>query len=133
MSTLVIVLRIVSLLAFAGPMLMGVSGRRRGPETRARQRSGDRAPMMANLAAFGLFFPSLLVFSGSPAGFTALLLASSGSILAIAGAALVRGSRRALRGASRFGARADQDTGAVTTGRYRFRRRPVYLALAPGT
>jgi hypothetical protein len=41
----------------------------------------DRAPLGANFAAFGLYFPSLLVFSGSPAGPTALLLVSSGNHL----------------------------------------------------
>ena len=57
MSTLVIVLRAVSLLAFAGPMLLMVSGRdAETPRTRASRRHGDRAPVVANLAAFGLFF-----------------------------------------------------------------------------
>jgi protein-S-isoprenylcysteine O-methyltransferase Ste14 len=130
MSTLVIVLRIVSLLAFAGPMLLGVSGRRGGPKTRARQRSGDRAPVVANLAAFGLFFPSLLVFSGGPAGSTALLLASSGSLLAVAGAALVLRSRAELGPAWSFVPKADQGTGLVTTGPYRLVRHPIYLGLA---
>jgi protein-S-isoprenylcysteine O-methyltransferase Ste14 len=130
MSTLVIVLRMVALLALAGPMLLGVSGRGGGPKTRARQRSGDRAPVVANLAAFGLFFPSLLVFSGSPAGSTALLLASSGSLLAVAGAALVLRSRAELGPAWSFVPKADQGTGLVTTGPYRLVRHPIYLGLA---
>lgn len=130
MPTLVIVLRMVSLLAFAGPMLLGVSGRHGGPRTRARQRSGDRAPVVANLAAFGLFFPSLLVFSGSPARSTALLLASSGSLLAVAGAALVLRSRAELGPAWSFVPKADQGTGLVTTGPYRFVRHPIYFGLA---
>src|SRR5687768_15459834 len=96
MSTLVIVLRIASVLAFAGPMLLPVIGRRGGLETRARQAGSDRAPLVANLAAFGLYFPSLVVFVASPAGSTALLLASTGSLLAIAGAALVLRSRAVL-------------------------------------
>jgi hypothetical protein len=87
MLTLAIVLRIVALLAFAGLMLLSVSWCRGQAKTRARQDRGDRAPLVANLTAFGLFFLSLLIFSSSPAGFTALLLALSGSVLALAGAA----------------------------------------------
>jgi protein-S-isoprenylcysteine O-methyltransferase Ste14 len=130
MTTLVIVLRIVSLLAFAGPMLLGVGGRRGGSKTRARRSGSDRAPVVANLAAFGLFFPSLLVFSGSPAGSTALLLASSGSLLTVAGAALVLRSRAELGPAWSFVPQADQGTGLVTTGPYRLVRHPIYLGFA---
>ena len=130
MSTLVIVLRTVSLLAFAGPMLLGVSGRRAEPKTRARQRGGDRAPVVANLAAFGLFFPSLLIFSGSSEGSTALSLASSGSLLAVAGAVLILRSRAELGPAWSFVPKADQGTGLVTTGPYRLVRHPIYLGLA---
>jgi protein-S-isoprenylcysteine O-methyltransferase Ste14 len=130
MPALVIVLRVVSLLAFAGPMLLGVSGRRGGPTTRARRPGGDRAPVVANLAAFGLFFPLLLLFSGSPNGSTALLLASSGSLLAVVGAALVLRSRAELGPAWSFVPKADQGTGLVTTGPYRLVRHPIYLGLA---
>ncbi len=130
MSTLVIVLRIVSLLAFAGPMLLAVTGRCGGRKTRARRSGSDRAPLVANFAAFGLYFPSLLVFSGSPAGSTALLLASSGSLLAVAGAVLVLRSRAELGPAWSFVPKADQGTGLVTTGPYRLVRHPIYLGLA---
>jgi protein-S-isoprenylcysteine O-methyltransferase Ste14 len=85
--------------------------------------------VVANLATFGLFFPSLLVFSGSPAGSTALLLASSGSLLAVAGVALVLRSRAELGPAWSFVPKADQGTGLVTTGPYRFVRHPIYLGL----
>jgi protein-S-isoprenylcysteine O-methyltransferase Ste14 len=130
MSTLVIVLRIVSLLAFAGPMLLGVSGRRGGPKTRARQSGSDRAPLVANLAAFGLFFPSLLIFSSSSEASMALPLALSGCLLALAGAALVVGSRAELGPAWSFVPKADQGRGLVTTGPYRLVRHPIYLGLA---
>jgi hypothetical protein len=70
--------------------------------------------VVANLAAFGLFFPSLLVFSGSPVGSTALLVASSGSLLAVAGATLVLRSRAELGPKLTIGTRAES------------RPRPIY-------
>jgi protein-S-isoprenylcysteine O-methyltransferase Ste14 len=130
MSTLVTLLRIVSLLAFAGPMLLAATGRRGGPKARAPRHGGDRAPVVANLAAFALFVLSLLIFSGSSEGSAALLLASSGSLLAVAGAALVLRSRAALGPAWSFVPKADQGTGLVTTGPYRLVRHPIYLGLA---
>jgi protein-S-isoprenylcysteine O-methyltransferase Ste14 len=130
MSTLIILLRTVSLLAFAGPMLLAVTGRSGGPKREHVRVVSDRAPLVANLAAFGLYFPSLLIFSGSAAGSTALLLASSGSLLAVAGAALVLRSRAELGPAWSFVPKADQGTGLVTTGPYRLVRHPIYLGLA---
>ena len=127
MSTLVIVLRIVSLLAFAGPMLL-VSGRSRNPAT--RQGGGARAPLVANLAAFGLFIPSLLISSTNAEAPTALPLALSGSLLALAGATLVLRSRIQLGSAWSLVPKADQSTGFVTTGPYRLVRHPIYLGLA---
>jgi protein-S-isoprenylcysteine O-methyltransferase Ste14 len=130
MSTLVIVLRIVPLLVFAGPMLLGVTGRCGAPKTRACRSGSGRAPLMANLAAVGVYLPSLLVFSSSPAGSTALLLASSGSLLAVAGVGLVFRSRAELGPAWSFVPKADQGTGFVTTGPYRLVRHPIYLGFA---
>jgi protein-S-isoprenylcysteine O-methyltransferase Ste14 len=129
-STLVIVLRTVSLLAFAGPMLLAAGGRRGRPQARIRPRGAARAPAAANLAVFGSFFLALLAFSGSATGFTALLLASLGSLLAIAGAALVLRSRAELGPAWSFVPKASQETGLVTTGPYRLVRHPIYLGLA---
>ncbi|SFK86657.1 hypothetical protein SAMN04488498_11552 [Mesorhizobium albiziae] len=86
MSILVIALRAVSLLAFAGPLLLVGGGGSRGErKTRARQGGGERAPLVANLAAFGLFFPSLLIFSGSSEASGPLPLALSGCLVALAG------------------------------------------------
>jgi protein-S-isoprenylcysteine O-methyltransferase Ste14 len=129
MSTLVIVLRSVSLLAFAGPMTLRVSERRRETGTPARQRGTARAPVVANLAAFAVFLPSLLVFSGSSEPSLALPLAMSGCLLAMAGATLVLRSRAELGAAWSFVPKADQARGLVTTGPYRLVRHPIYLGL----
>lgn len=133
MSTLVIVLRAVSLLAFAGMLLVirGRPGGRQGePKSLARREGGGRAPVVANLSACGLFFASLPFFSGSAEASLALPLALSGCVLALAGAALVLRSRAELGAAWSFVPKTDQGTGLVTTGPYRLVRHPIYLGLA---
>ena len=130
MSTLVIALRTVSLLAFAGRVLLGVRRRHGEPSTRSRQESGSRAPVVANLSAFGLFIPSLLIFSGSSEAPTALPLALTGCVLALAGASLVLSARAWLGPAWSFVPKADRGTGLVTAGPYRLVRHPIYAGLA---
>jgi protein-S-isoprenylcysteine O-methyltransferase Ste14 len=130
MLTLTVVLRIVAVLAFAGLTLLTVSWSRGQAKTRAPQDRGDRAPMVANFTALGLLFLSLLIFSTSPAGFIALLLALSGSLLALAGAALVVICHGELGAAWSFAPKADPSTGLITTGPYRLVRHPIYLGLA---
>ena len=130
MSILVTVLRAASLLAFAGPILLTVGGRDRKRSRGGDRRRGDRAPVLANFAAFGLFFAFLAAFAGTAAGPAALLLALCGCLLALAGAALVLWSRAELGAAWSLVPTADQGTGLVTTGPYRLIRHPIYLGLS---
>src|SRR3546814_141652 len=130
MSTFVIVLRAASLLAFAAPFLLTVGGRGRKRSRRGDRRRGDRTPVLANFAAFGLFFAFLAAFADHAEGLAALLLALCGCLLAVAGAALVLRSRAELGSAWSFVSLADQGTGLVTTGPYRFVRPPIYLGLS---
>ncbi len=130
MSILVTVLRAASLLAFAGPILLIVGGRDRKRSRGADRRRGDRTPVVANFAAFGLFFAFLAAFAGNAEGLAALVLALCGCLLALAGAALVLWSRAELGSAWSLVPTADQGTGLVTTGPYRLIRHPIYLGLS---
>ena len=129
MPALVAVFRAASLLAFAGPMLLNVGGRDRKRSGGAERRHGDRTPVLANFAAFGLFFALMIAFVGSADGPVALLLALCGCLLAVAGSALVIRSRRELGSAWSFVPTVVQGTGLVTTGPYRLVRHPIYLGL----
>lgn len=130
MSTVVIVLRAVSLLAFAAPLLLSASGHGRKRSKDDDRRRGNRTPVLANFAAFGLFMAFLAFFAGNDEEPAALLLALGGCLLALPGAALVLWSRAALGSAWSFVPVADQTTGLVTTGPYRFVRHPICLGLS---
>jgi inosine-uridine nucleoside N-ribohydrolase/protein-S-isoprenylcysteine O-methyltransferase Ste14 len=130
MLTFIIIARAVSLLAFAAPLLLTVGGR--GPKriSRGERRRGDRTPVRANFAAFGLFFALLAAFACDAEGLAALLLALCGCLLALAGAALVLWSRAELGSAWSLVPMADQGADFVATGPYRLVRHPIYLGLS---
>lgn len=130
MSTFVIVLRAASLLAFAAPLLLSDAGSGGKHSSRVDRCRGERTPVLANFAAFGLFLIFLTSFAGSAEGLSELLLALCGCLLALAGAALVLWSRAELGSAWSFVPIAAQDTGLITKGPYRFVRHPIYLGLS---
>jgi len=65
MSTLVIVLRAASLLAFAAPLLLSDDGSGGKHSSQVDQSRGERTPVLAHFAAFGLFLIFLTSFARS--------------------------------------------------------------------
>jgi protein-S-isoprenylcysteine O-methyltransferase Ste14/uncharacterized membrane protein YdjX (TVP38/TMEM64 family) len=127
MSGLVTVLRVASLFAFAGPMLLAAGGRDRNRDRGDDKRRGEKTPVLANFAAFGLFIALLIAFARDADGAGAPMLAVCGCLFAGAGGVLIFWSRRELGSAWSFVPTVAQDTGFVTTGPYRIIRHPIYL------
>jgi protein-S-isoprenylcysteine O-methyltransferase Ste14 len=132
MTMLVLLLRIVSLVAFVGPVSFTARRPAGGSPVSGAgsRRTGARLPLVANLASFGVFCVALAIASGSAAAASALPLAIAGAMLAIAGAGIVHRSRAALGAAWSLAPRADHEVGLVTTGPYRHVRHPIYLGLS---
>lgn len=128
MTIAISILRAISLLAFAGPALM--HGHRVDRERGAApDRRGSRSPVVANFAAFGLFFALLFAAPGTVEGPRALALAALGTLVALLGAAVGWRARAALGAAWSFVPRASEEGVVVATGPYRVVRHPIYLGI----
>ncbi len=127
-DALIEILRWASVAVFAAPLLVLAIGRARGARVAAHRGAAARAPVVANFAAFSVFFPALVLFRADPEGLAALLMAATGCLLAAGGAVVLLRSRRELGAAWSLVPTADAATGLVTTGPYRVVRHPIYLS-----
>src|SRR5262245_65591437 len=111
-------------------MLHGATRGIARPEARRGEVRGSLWPLRANLVSFAAFFPLLFLRAGATDGPVPLVLAITGSALAVAGATIALRSRNALGPAWSLVPTADERAGLVTTGPYRVVRHPLYLGLS---
>src|SRR5215510_1389771 len=94
--TTVWALRVIALLAWAVPMMIGIRGHSEDKPAKSGKSQGSRLPVLANFAAFSLFFSLLMVAPGSSERPIHVMLALGGAILALVGSAVVVRARAVL-------------------------------------
>ena len=124
------ILRCIALLAFAAPMLIRRTADHRTARKAPGRRIASRLPFVANVGAWSLFAGLLIVRSGETEAVTALLLAATGTVVAVGGSAVILWSRANLGEAWSFIPTAAEQSGLVSTGPYRLVRHPIYLGLS---
>jgi protein-S-isoprenylcysteine O-methyltransferase Ste14 len=100
----------------------------------APKAKGERTPLMANIAALGVFFFLLFnpLFWLELPDSTALVLALGGLLVIVAGTLVVLWARAVLGSSWSFAPKASQASGLATTGPYSLIRHPIYLGMLLG-
>jgi protein-S-isoprenylcysteine O-methyltransferase Ste14 len=130
LSTAVWARRVIALLAWAVPMMIGIRGQSEDEAAKSGKSQGSRLPVLANFAACSLFFSLLIVAPGGGERPIHVILALGGATLALVGSAVVLRSRAELGAAWTFVPKAVEQSGIVTTGPYRLVRHPIHLGLS---